>query len=99
MIVASGEIDRSTAPALSDRLRIATFEGKGAVTVDLCEVSFMDSSGISVLLNALRRLTRQRRAFRLVCAPGNVRRVFELTGLVGTFAIYASIEEAVAASP
>ena len=49
-----GEIDALTAPKLGSRLFGLAEEGKRAVVVDLSEVTFMDSTGIGVLLNALR---------------------------------------------
>lgn len=96
VISARGEIDRSTAPALSDALRRATFAGSGPVTLDLREVTFMDSSGISVLLNALRRLTRRGRRLSLVCARGELLRLFQLTGLVETLDVHTAPDEALA---
>ena len=81
VIAARGEIDRSTAAGLSDALRRATIVAESTVTLDLCEVTFMDSSGISVLLNAVRRLTRRDLRLRLVCARGELLRVLQLAGL------------------
>jgi anti-anti-sigma regulatory factor len=52
----------------------------------------------TTLMNGVRRLTRQRRRMVIVCPPGPVRRVFELLGLVGTFHIVDTREEAVAAA-
>ena len=45
-----------TAPRLGSRLFGLADEGKRAVVVDLSDVTFMDSTGIGVLLNALRHL-------------------------------------------
>lgn len=90
VIAASGEIDRSTAPRLSDALRRAAVEGSGPITLDLCEVTFMDSSGVSVLLNAVRRLGRLGRRMSLVCPRGELLRMFQLSGLSTTLDIRAS---------
>jgi anti-sigma B factor antagonist len=96
VIATDGEIDHMSAPLLADALRRATLEGDGNVVLDLCETSFIDSAGISTLLNGLRRLTRQRRRMLIVCPPGGVYRVFELLGLVGTFNLVGSREQALA---
>ena len=53
-----GEIHLATAPEFSERLNDVIAEGRTAVVVDLTEVGFIDSTGLSVLLNALRRITR-----------------------------------------
>jgi anti-sigma B factor antagonist len=89
-----GYVDISTRLKLSTALNEAVTAGERPVVVDLCEVEFIDSTGIGVLLNALRRLTRQRRALRLVCPPGRVRRVFEVAGLEGTFEFHERVEQA-----
>lgn len=96
VVVARGEIDCSTAPALSDALRRVTFEGEGPVAIDLCAVTFMDSSGISVLLNAVRRLAQRDRRLSVVCPPGPLLRLFELTGLLSTLDIHSTRNEALA---
>ena len=96
LIVASGEIDQVTSRLLANALRRATLTGEGRVVLDLSDTSFIDSAGISTLLNGLRRLTRQRRKMVVVCPPGPQRRVFEVLGLVGTFDLVDSRAEAVA---
>jgi anti-anti-sigma factor len=90
VIAAQGDIDHVTAPLLADALRRVTLDGEGRVVLDLSETKFIDSAGISTLLNGLRRLTRQRRKMIVVCPPGPPRRVFELLGLIGTFHVVDS---------
>ncbi len=98
LIAVRGDVDSSSAPILADALRRATVDGEGRVVLDLCETSFIDSAGISTLLNGLRRLTRQRRKLIVVCPPGPPRRVFELLGLVGTFDLVDTLSEATASA-
>ena len=97
VLVAAGEIDQGSVPVLRDALRTLTVDAEGPVVVDLCEVGFIDSSGISTLLNALRRLTRQRRKMVVVCPPGALRRAFELLGLAGPLELLDSRDEALSA--
>jgi anti-sigma B factor antagonist len=94
LIDACGEIDHSTTPLVANALRRATLDGNGPVLLDLTGATFIDSAGISTLLNGLRRLTRLRRKMILICPPGPARRVFELLGLVGTFQIVDSRADA-----
>ena len=96
LIATTGEIDQNSSRLVADALRRATVAGDGHVVLDLTETSFIDSAGISALLNGLRRLTRQRRKMIVVCPPGPPRRVFELLGLVGTFDLVNSRREAFA---
>jgi anti-sigma B factor antagonist len=93
LIDACGEIDHMTTPLVADALRKATLDGYGPVVLDLTETTFIDSAGISTLLNGLRRLTRLRRKLIVICPPGPARRVFDILGLVGTFQIVDSLRE------
>jgi anti-sigma B factor antagonist len=94
VIAASGEIDQVSSRLVADALRRATLAGEGDVVLDMSETKFIDSAGISTLLNGLRRLTRQRRKLIVVCPPGPPRRVFETLGLIGTFHLVDSRREA-----
>jgi anti-sigma B factor antagonist len=94
LITARGEIDHVTARELADSLRRVTLEEEGNVVLDLTHTSFIDSAGISTLLNGLRRLTRLRRRLIIVCPHGAPRRVFEILGLVGTFELVENRDEA-----
>jgi anti-sigma B factor antagonist len=89
-----GEIDALTAPRLGSRLFGLADEGKRAVVVDLSEVTFMDSTGIGVLLNAMGHFTTRHGKLVLVCPTQRVLRVFEVTGLVGHLTIFDSREKA-----
>ncbi len=89
-----GEIDASTAPRLGSRLLGLADEGKRAVVVDLSEVTFMDSTGIGVLLNALAHFSSRHGQLVLVCPTARVLRPFEVTGLVGHLTIVDSREKA-----
>ncbi len=83
-----------TAPRLGSRLFGLADEGKRGVVVDLSEVTFMDSTGIGVLLNALRHFTTRHGRLMLVCPTQRVMRPFEVTGLTGHLTIFDSREKA-----
>lgn len=96
VIAAAGEIHVTTAPELSKRLNAAIGGGRTRLVLDFSGVEFIDSTGLSVLLNALRRLTLSRGALSLVCTNPTVLRLFEITRLDATFDIVATREEALA---
>jgi anti-sigma B factor antagonist len=76
-----GEVDLVTAPALATALAGATAE-PGDVTVDLREVSFMDSTGLRVLLEARERLGESGRSMSLRLDEGGaVARLVDLVGV------------------
>ena len=92
-----GEIDASTAPRLGSRLFGLADEGIRGVVVDLSEVTFMDSTGIGVLLNALRHFASRHMQMVLVCPTEQVMRPFEITGLSRHLTIFDSREKALGA--
>ena len=59
-----GEIHVQTAPRFSQRLSEAIDSGNTAIVLDLSAVEFIDSTGLSVLLNGLRRVTQRRGGWR-----------------------------------
>jgi anti-sigma B factor antagonist len=97
VIDVAGEIHVSTAPEFSRLLNEAIGEGRTQVVLDLSAVEFIDSTGLSVLLNGLRRVTRAGGAMALVCTNPTVLRLFVITRLDSTFRIVGSREAAIAA--
>ena len=96
VIAVRGEIHVTTAPEFSRRLNEAIARGKTSVVLDLSQVEFIDSTGLSVLLNGLRRVTRAQGRLALVCANPTVLRLFEITKLDSTFDIQTTREAALA---
>jgi anti-sigma B factor antagonist len=84
LVLVEGELDIATAPRLIGVLNGAVQEALRSLVVDLSHVDFMDSTGLALLINAHRRLTRRSKGFAVVCPPGPLRRVFEVTDLVET---------------
>jgi anti-sigma B factor antagonist len=97
VVALSGEVDAHSAPRLGSRLFGLAEEGKTRVVVDLSGVTFMDSIGIGVLLNALRHFSLRHASMVLVCPTERVLRPFQVTGLVGHVTIFKSREQALAA--
>src|SRR5947209_17958202 len=50
ILTVTGEVDLATAPVLDERIAAAEATGAERILVDLDQVSFMDSSGLQVLL-------------------------------------------------
>jgi anti-sigma B factor antagonist len=94
VVAPHGEIDALTAPKLGRRLLGLLDEGKTGLIVDLSRVTFMDSTGIGVILHALRRLAMSGGRLVLVCPTDRILRPFQITGLVGRLQILRSREEA-----
>ena len=98
VIAVAGEIHVSTAPEFRQLLDAAIAKGKNAVVIDLTGTEFIDSTGLGVLLNALRRVSHRHGRMALVITNPTVRRLFEITRLDLTFDIRTTREEALQAA-
>ena len=96
VVEVGGEVELHSANQLRDELLRAGETPHPCVVVDLSRVTFIDSTGLGVLVGALKRV-REKGALSLVCPQRQVRRVFEITGLTKVFPIYDRLEDAVAA--
>ncbi len=96
-LMVEGEIDVASAPRLIAALNDAVTQATRSVVIDLTSVGFMDSTGLALLINAHRRLTRQRKGFAVVCPAGPLWRVFELTDMLDTLRVRPDRESATAA--
>ena len=93
-LVLIGEVDVYTAPKLKQQLVELIESGCINVVVDLGGVAFIDSSGLGVLVSALRRARERDGAVRIVCTRDNVLKIFRITGLDKVFPIFSNMAEA-----
>lgn len=78
----TGDLDLWNAPALEQRLRRCLDQGSQWVVVDLSQAAFLDSSGLGALTNSKRRIERKGGRLVVINTNDQMRRVFELTGLM-----------------
>ena len=93
-IALRGEVDVYTAPRLKEALVSAIESGCSNVVIDMEKVGFIDSSGLGVLVSALRRARENGGAVRIVCTRDNILKIFRITGLDKVFPIFADAAEA-----
>jgi anti-sigma B factor antagonist len=93
-----GEIDVYTAPKLREKLIELVSEGSYDVVVNLEGVDFLDSTGLGVLVGALKRVKAHDGNLSLVCTQDKILKIFKITGLTKVFPIFDSVEEATSAS-
>ena len=86
VVVPEGDIDLKTAEAVRTELQAAQAEAQ-RVVLDLRQVTFMDSSGIRLLVEAQHAADRDRFSVAVVPGPRAVQRLFELAGLTGRLAL------------
>lgn len=99
VVAAAGEIDVTAAPVLREQLVDLINEGSHQVVLDLENVNFIDSTGLGVLIGAVRRARAEDGDLRIVCTNSRILRIFEITGLDEVFTIDASVDGAISAPP
>ena len=79
---AAGELDLVTAPVMKARLE-ELGRARRSIVVDLHGITFIGSTGLSVLLEASRTAGRRGNAFWITRPSAQVTRVLEASGLTG----------------
>lgn len=95
VVEVAGEVELHNAELLRDELLRAGQGEHPCLVVDLSRVSFIDSTGVGVLVGAFKRV-REIGTLSVVCPQRNVRRIFEITGLTKVFMLHNSVESALA---
>jgi len=81
-VIVRGELDMETGPRAEEELRRAENDGPGTLVLDLREVSFFDSTGLQLVLDADVRAREEGRVFIVVPGDGEPRRVLELAEVI-----------------
>lgn len=87
IVTLGGELEFGTAASLRSAFSDLVQQDCDRVVVDMAEVRFIDSSGLSLLVQAQQRFTAQGRGFELRSPTERVIRVIETSGLGDLFAI------------
>jgi stage II sporulation protein AA (anti-sigma F factor antagonist) len=95
----AGELDHATAPELRGPLDSAIEEGIKCVLIDLSDCTFIDSTGLSVIVHAHSALNGDDRSGQLeICCPDpQVRRLLEITGVDRALGLHQTRDEALEA--
>lgn len=95
VLVVTGELDVYTAPRLREAILKLVADDKRSLVLDLAGVDFLDSTGLGVLVGALKRMKSLDGDLALVGLQARVMKVFEITNLQRVFAIYDTVGDAV----
>jgi anti-anti-sigma factor len=77
----AGEFDLSNAAQVEDALKELERDRPALLVLDLRELTFMDSTGLRVMVSADARARDDSRRLAVVQGPESVHRVFRITGL------------------
>ncbi len=80
-IVLTGELDLSGTQDVTRELRLAEMSDARRIVLDLSGVTFIDSSGVRMIVEAHERSRADGDRLALTLAPGPVQRIFDMTDL------------------
>ena len=88
VVKVSGEVDLASTPAIRDALdELIVNQGNLSLRIDLAEVTFMDSTGLNLLVGTLKVLRDRGGSMTIANPTATIRRLFDLTGLSTVFSI------------
>jgi len=91
-VTVSGEVDAYTAPKLRESIFPLSEKENVKMEIDLTEVSYMDSTGLGVIVGVFKSVRSNNGEFRLVGLSDRLKRLFEITGLADIIDITSQIE-------
>ncbi|MCW2875295.1 MAG: sulfate transporter [Streptomyces oryziradicis] len=95
----SGEVDILAATRTSGRLDALTSSLHPDLVMDLRAVTFIDCSGLSLLVRARRRVVERGGRLAVVSDSPSVLRLLRLTRLAAVFVVHEDLASALAAEP
>lgn len=94
VIALTGEVDVYTSPRVKQEVVDCLNAGCTRLIIDLTGVEYLDSTGLGVLIGALKRARERDGDLKLICDNVRILRIFEITGLTKIFDIVRSESEA-----
>lgn len=93
VVAVAGEVDLETASQLNDHALAALRDVSPHVVLDVSGVTFMDSTGLKVMVSIARRAGAASGSFAVVGSSRTVLRLLSLTGLDEAFPLYESLDD------
>jgi anti-anti-sigma factor len=94
VLVVSGRMDADSAPLFEEKCKACIAQGFTGLVVDLGELTYVSSMGLRSFISVTKALHEKQGALRLCRLKGLVKQVFEITGLLGMFRVYDTVEAA-----
>ena len=93
-----GEIDLHVSPEVADALRTMTVKKPKRVVVDLTKVTYIDSSGLAVLIEGMQKVQEYGGKFAVAGVQESVQHILEIARLDQVFQIFPDVDSALSAN-
>ncbi|MBP7174795.1 MAG: STAS domain-containing protein [Thermoclostridium sp.] len=90
-IVLQGEIDISTAPEFKSKLYEIVGDGESDIALYCDGLSYIDSTGLGILVGALKRVKNHQKGVYIFQLRENIRKLFRITGLDKVFILEETV--------
>ena len=94
VLALAGRLDSSTAPDLGRHLTALVERGEGRLVLDFSTLESISSAGLAVMLAAAKKLRARQGRLDLAGVNPRIRLVFEMSGFVSLFPMYADVGQA-----
>ena len=91
-----GRLDAASAKALKEKVQSLVEQQRVKLVLDMGDIDFIDSSGLGVLVAALRSANKKGGDVKIAALQNKIRSIFELTRLHRVFEIFDTAETAIA---
>ena len=91
----SGEVDAYTCSRLREAMIEVIDDGGSDLVVNMKDVEYIDSSGLGTLVGGLKRVSERQGTIAVCGTNSQIKKVFDITGLIKVFPLYSDEEEAV----
>ena len=95
IVVVSGELDLASSPELQEQLDRVWESDPELLVIDLRQLEFMDSTGLSIIVGAHQRMAEKGQSLSLVRGSPQVQRLLDLTGVAERLRLVDTPEEVV----
>ncbi|MFN8125011.1 MAG: STAS domain-containing protein [Candidatus Nanopelagicales bacterium] len=92
VVAVTGELDVYTAPELETALNDLIGQGRSDLVIDLSGVDFLDSTGLGVMVKALKWAREAGGGLRVVATQERITKVFTITGLDEVMSLSGSVD-------
>ncbi|MCX6240880.1 MAG: STAS domain-containing protein [Bacteroidetes bacterium] len=90
----NGRLDTINYSILEKRLMELLDQNTNRILINCSQMDYVSSSGLRILLMALKRITMAKGKFALCSLQENIREIFEISGFTTIFEIYPNEEDA-----
>lgn len=96
LVELSGELDHHSAQEVRVKVddRLDRFDVKKLV-FDFSNITFMDSSGIGVIIGRYKKLSVRSGTVAIASVPSSIKRIFELSGIFKVIKVFDDVEDAI----